>query len=398
MARFKYQVISRSGDLSRGKIEADTKEIARQRLQQKRLQVVALSRDWASMEITAKKVKTKELVVFTRQLAAMTDAGLPLSRTLAILYEQAETKKMRSIVQQIVISVESGESLSMAMAHHPGTFSTMYTKLVLAGETSGKTALTLERLATFLERADEINSRVRGAFIYPLMVTFITGIALGVLYTFVIPAFEEMFKDLPTLPWLTQVNLSISRLVRGHPFLVLGGMAGSIAALRYAFINPVTRAIFDRWGLEVPVMGTVIRKASIARFTSTLATLLSSGVRLLDALVLCADTAGNIVVKRAIDGARKAVAEGSDLATPLRRSKVFPPMVTSMIAVGEETAQMQVLLNKVAEFYEKDVKQTIDGALEMIKPLTMVFLAVLVGMVLVSVYLPLFDTMVNFGE
>lgn len=397
MARFKYTVISRAGDLSHGKIDADSKELARKRLQQKRLQVVRLSRDWASIEITASKVSIKEMVVFTRQLAAMTDAGLPLTRTLGILYEQAESKKMRTVIQQILVSVESGETLSAALAHHPGTFPDMYVKLVLAGESSGEMASSLEKLADFLERSEEINQRVKGAFVYPIMVTLITMIAMGILYVFVIPAFEEMFKELPTLPTLTRINLKVSQVVRSSPLLVLAGLVGAIAGIRYAFVNPITRSLVDRWGLMLPVIGNVIRKSAIARFSSTLATLLGSGVTLIDALLLCSDTAGNSVVKGSIDDARRAVIEGSDLASPLRRGKVFPPMVTSMIKVGEETGGLQEMLNKVSEFYEKDVKATIDGALEMIKPATMIFLALLVGMVLISVYLPLFDTMVSFG-
>jgi type IV pilus assembly protein PilC len=299
----------------------------------------------------------------------------------------------------MLIAVESGDMLSSAMAKHPKTFPNLYVKLVLAGEISGKMDVTLEEVASLLERTEETKARVKSALIYPIGVLAITCIALLVLYLFVLPRFEVMFRDLgPDLPSFTRINLRISHLLREQPLVMGAFLVASIFGMRYTFANPVTRAVIDRWGLKFPVLGRVILKAAVARFTRTLATLLSSGVNLMDAMALCADTADNGVVKSAIMKARGSISDGADIASPLRKSGIFPPMVTSMIKVGQETGDLETMLRKVAEFYEKDVRVTVDAAVELIKPMAIVFLAVIVGSVLISVYLPLFSSLGRMAE
>jgi type IV pilus assembly protein PilC len=398
MAKFRYTALSPANDMVKGIIEADSAPLARDLLRAQRLTVVKLNQDWASIEFGVRKVKMQELVVFTRQLSAMIDAGLPISRCFAVLHAQAESRALQKVIHQLLMSVEGGDSMSNAMARHPRTFPKMYVKLVHAGESSGKVVETLEEVATFLERHEEINARIKGAVVYPVAVGCITMGALLILYKFVIPNFEDMFLELESIPWLTGVNLKISHIVRDSPWHLAGGALSMFFGFRLALKNPVTRMMIDRWGLHLPVIGTVMRKAAIARFSRTLATLLKSGTNLMEAMALTADAVGNEVIRQTIRDARQSVAEGSSIAEPLKRSKVFPGMATSMIEVGQESGDLEHMLEKVADFYEKDVTRSIDAALELIKPATMVLLAVLVGGVLISVYIPMFDAMMSFGE
>jgi type IV pilus assembly protein PilC len=399
MALYRYKAISRAQDVVDGTIEASSPAEARDLLRGQRMSVLKLSRDWKSIEIGgAKKVKIQDLIVFTRQMSAMIDAGLPITRALAVLVQHTESKLLRRIIREVLMGIEGGDSVATAMARHPETFPPMYTKLVHAGESSGNLVSTLEEVAIFLERQEEINSRIKGAVVYPAAIGGITVAALLVLYTFVIPAFEEMFTDLEELPWLTEINLVASQFVRNSPH-ILAGTAFAIAMGVYLlFKNKAMQALLDRWGLKMPIVGPVMSKAAIARFARTMSTLLKSGTNLMEAMLLTADAVGNRVVRQVILDARTAVAEGSSIADPLTRSGVFPGIATSMIQVGQDSGRLDEMLGKIAVFYEKDVARATEAALELIKPITMVILALVIGSVLISVYLPMMDAMMTFGE
>ena len=392
MAVFVYQGRSASG-MQNGEIEASDRSAAVGELRRRAILVTKIAEKTAP-RVTFKfggKVNDKEMAIFTRQFSTMIDAGLPLVQCLNILAEQSESKTLRSVTGQVARNVEGGSTLADALRRHPRTFDDLFTNLVEVGEAGGILDVVLQRLSAYIEKAAALKRKVKAAMVYP---SAIIGVALMVvifMLTFVIPTFAQMFKDLGAdLPLPTKVVLWLSTFVRTYILLIIAGMVGCVLALRSYYRTEGGRATIDALMLKLPVFGTLIRKVAVARFTRTLGTLVQSGVPILDGLRITARTAGNKVVEKAVLQCRAAVTEGKTLAEPLRVSGVFPPMVTQMISVGEQTGALDAMLSKIADFYDDEVDTAVSTLTSLLEPIMIVFLGVVVGGLVVAMYLPIF--------
>ena len=338
------------------------------------------------------KVKDKDIVVFTRQFATMIDAGLPLVQALEILSTQVENKSFSKVLAQVKIDVESGSTYADALKKHPRVFSELYANMVAAGEAGGILDTILNRLAAYIEKAMKLKKKVKGAMVYPAVVSSIAVLVIAVIMIFVVPTFSKMFTSLGgTLPLPTRIVINLSNFIAG-----IGGLlvAGAIVAI-VVFIVQFRRTekgqhITDKILLRLPIFGMLINKVAVAKFTRTLGTLVSSGVPILDGLEITAKTSGNKVIEYAIMEVRKGVMGGKTLAEPITKAKVFPPMVTHMIAVGESTGALDAMLGKIADFYDDEVDSSVSNLTAMMEPMLMVFLGTSVGFIVVSMYLPIF--------
>ena len=337
-------------------------------------------------------VGPKDLQIFTRQLATMIDAGLPLVQCLDILANQTANRPFQKILFSVKNSVEQGSTFSDALRRHPKVFDELYTNLVAAGEVGGILDTILNRLAQYIEKAVKLRGQLKSAMYYPTGIMLVAIGVIAVMLVKVIPTFEKMYKDLGNakLPGPTLVVVNISHAFVSYWYLIFGGLTAFIVAIVAARRTERGGEIFDRVMLHMPVMGDVLRKIVVARFTRTLGTLLSSGVPILEALEICAKTAGNRVVARGIMQAKRRIAEGHDMAGPLGESAVFPQMVVQMIGVGEQTGAMDQMLAKIADFYEEEVDASVAGLTSLIEPVMMAFLGVVVGGLIIAMYLPIF--------
>jgi len=396
MAEFTYEARGRTGEVRRGTMEADNEEAVNQRLRQQQLAPVKVEKKRKLMELSfGGGVNTRDLVTFTRLFATMIDAGLPLVQCLDILSGQQSNKRFGSILKDVKNSVENGSSFSDALRRHPKAFDELFVNLVQAGETGGILDSIMARLSVYLEKRQKLIRQVRGAMVYPSIVIVIAGGVMTVLLTFVIPAFENMFKDFGSgkeaLPVLTRIIIALSRgFVSALPFIVLivGALVGAVLWL---YRQPRGKRFFHQAFLSMPIMGPVLRKIAVARFTRTLGTLLQSGVPILDALDICARTAGNVVVEAGVLHVRQSISEGKNMAEPLAATKIFPDMVVQMIAVGEQTGALDQMLNKVADFYEEETDVAVAAMTSAIEPILMVGVGGMVGVVLIAMYLPIFS-------
>lgn len=375
-------------------LEAASRDDVIAQLRRQRLNVVKID------EATPKKpkrgnIKMRDIVILTRQFSTMINAGLPLVQAMTILAEQSENKTLSDVMRKVVFDVESGNTVADALGKHPQAFSNLYVNMVAAGEAGGILDTILMRLATFMEKNDALIRKVKGAMIYPGVIMAVAGIAVTVLLMFVIPVFENMFASAGlALPLPTRIVMGASRFLKGYWYIVLGTIgAGVFLFKRYAATSD-GRLKIDRLLLKVPVLGDVLRKSAVSRFTRTLGTLVSSGVSILDGLEITAKTAGNRVVQDAIMESRASIAGGDTIAAPLKKSGVFPPMVISMISVGEQTGGLDEMLSKIADFYDEEVDAAVSNLLSLLEPVMIVFLGVVVGGMVVSMYLPIFD-MIN---
>ena len=340
-------------------------------------------------------IKTRDIVIFTRQFATMINAGLPLVQSLDILAQQTENKKLATIVRAVVYDVESGNTLADAFRKHPKAFTELYVNMVAAGEAGGILDTILLRLATFLEKNDALVRKVKSAMIYPGVIFSVAGIAVAVLLIFVIPTFQSMFASVNLeLPLPTRIVIGASELLIGWWWVAIIAMVVLVFGIRpyYGTLNGKKK--IDQMLLNSPVLGDLLRKSAVSRFTRTLGTLISSGVSILDGLEITAKTAGNRVIHDAVMESRQSIAGGETIAAPLERSKVFPPMVISMIAVGEQTGGLDEMLSKIADFYDEEVDVAVGALLSLMEPIMIVVLGVIVGGMVVAMYLPIFD-MVN---
>lgn len=340
-------------------------------------------------------VTTKDLVTFTRLFATMIDAGLPLVQCLEILASQQTNKNFEVILKDVKASVEGGSTFSDALKRHPRVFDELFVNLVHAGEVGGILDSILSRLSIYLEKRQKLVRQVRGALVYPSIVVVIAAGVMTVLMTFVIPAFESMFKDFgggsENLPALTRLMISLSQsFVTYSPFLVLL-LIGGVIGFSYAYRTPKGKRIVHKTLLQLPVMGSVLRKISVARFTRTLGTLLTSGVPILDALEICGRTSGNVIIEEGILNVRQSISEGKNMAEPLADAKVFPDMVVQMIGVGEQTGALDQMLNKIADFYEEETDVAVAALTSALEPIMMVGVGGMVGVVLVAMYMPIFS-------
>ncbi|MGC2063917.1 MAG: type II secretion system F family protein [Thermodesulfovibrionales bacterium] len=337
-------------------------------------------------------VNDKDIVIFTRQFATMIDAGLPLVQALEILSTQVENKMLARTLVAIKGDVESGSTYADALRKHPKVFTDLYANMVAAGESGGILDTILNRLAAYMEKAMKLKKKVKGAMTYPMVVTGIAVFVIAIIMIFVVPTFSKMFSSMGgTLPMPTQMVINLSRFIAGIGGLITALVfVGLIIAFGQIRKQEKGRAITDRIFLRLPIFGMILRKVAVAKFTRTLSTLISSGVPILDGLEITAKTAGNKVIEYAVFDVRQAVSEGKTLAEPLMKSKVFPPMVTHMIAVGESTGALDTMLSKIADFYDDEVDAAVNNLTAMMEPMLMVFLGGSVGFIVIAMYLPIF--------
>ncbi len=339
-----------------------------------------------------KGIKTKELVVFTRQFSVMIDAGLPLVQCLDILATQHENPIFQKVLFDIKSSVEGGSTVADALQKHPKVFDSLFVNLVAAGEVGGILDTILNRLSAFMEKNEKIKGKVKGAMSYPVAVIGIALVIVTGLLIFIVPVFEEMFKDFgQSLPAPTQFIVTLSNIIKYSWYYVLIFAAAFVVFIKELRKRPRGRYFIDKLLLKVPAFGDLLKKTAVARFSRTLGTMMSSGVPILESLELVAKTAGNAVIEDAIMKARTSLSEGKTLAEPLEETGVFPGMVTQMIAVGEQTGAMDTMLSKIADFYEDEVDVAVDTMTSLIEPMLMVFLGVVVGGLVISLYLPIFS-------
>jgi type IV pilus assembly protein PilC len=394
MALFNYTARTMSGELKTSTVEAPTRDAAITQLRRQRLAIVKINEDPVA-KAKKGKVKMRDIVIFTRQFATMISAGLPLVQALDILAKQTENKTLVSVVRQVLFDVESGNTVADALGKHPKAFSALYVNMVAAGEAGGVLDTILNRLATFLEKTEALIRKVKGAMIYPSVILLVAIGAVVIMLLFVIPTFENMFASVNlTLPLPTRIVIGLSKLLQNYWWLMGGSIAVAVVSLKRYYATPAGKLAIDKFMLRLPVLGDVLRKSAVSRFTRTLGTLISSGVSILEGLEITARTAGNRVVQDSIMESRASIAGGETISQPLAKSGVFPPMVTSMIAVGESTGNLDEMLQKIADFYDDEVDVAVSGLLALLEPAMIVFLGVAVGGMIMAMYLPIFD-MVN---
>jgi type IV pilus assembly protein PilC len=396
MSVFAWEGRTRAGEVRKGTMEAEAEPDVANRLRAQGITMSKAKKKAKDIEIKLPfggGVSEKDIVVFTRQFATMIDAGLPIVQCLDILANQAQNKNFQKMLFNIKGSVESGSTLSEAMRKEPKAFNDLYVNLVQAGEVGGILDTILQRLALYIEKAMKLKSQVKGAMVYPISILIVAiGVVIILLWK-VIPVFENMFKDFGggALPKPTQIVINFSNAFVDHSFLIMATLIGSVVGFSAGIKTKKGRAIFDKTILKMPIIGPLLRKVAVARFTRTLGTLLSSGVAILDALEICAKTAGNVVIHDAIMYAREKISEGKNMADPLMETKVFPAMVVQMIGVGEQTGAMDAMLQKIADFYEDEVDVAVAALTKLMEPLMMVFLGGIVGGLIIAMYLPIFE-------
>jgi type IV pilus assembly protein PilC len=396
MASYSYSAIDASGTESRGFLHAPDLDSARDQLRQKGLLARTLLEQKAASGSTitrrAKKVTPKALQVFSRQFATLIQAGVSIVSALLILEEQTEDKNLAAVIADIREDVESGVVLSRAMNRHPKVFNRLYVAMIEAGEASGTLDVVLDRVAVQIEKDTKIKRRVKSAMIYPIVVlTFATLVLVGMLL-FLIPVFVNIFKTLNgQLPMLTQIVLDMSNFLRGYWFIVFPLVGIAIFSLLKYKQTEQGRAIWDRVKLKLPMkIGDVVLKVAMARFTRTLSTLVSAGVDIVKALEITGSTAGNVVLEDALVEVRRRVHEGARIAMPLEELAIFPPMVSQMVKIGEETGELDRMLGKIADFYEDEVDSAVAALTSIIEPIMMIGVGVMVGIIVISMYLPMF--------
>jgi type IV pilus assembly protein PilC len=399
MPTFIWEARTKGGEARSGTITADTEDAVGERLRAQGLSVSKVKRK--PLEVRLPQLGTgvglKDMVVFTRTFSTMIDAGLPIVSGLDMLGNQAENPRFGRILGSIKTEVETGKSLSEAMGSHPRVFDDLFRNLVAAGEAGGILDVIFRRLAVYLEKAAKLRRQVRGALVYPSVIVGVGVLVVFVMITKVLPVFEKMFVDLGagSLPAPTRMVLALSHAITDNAIVFTLGVAAVVAGIVALMRTDRGRWAFDTVVLKAPVIGNVMRKIAVARFTRTLGTLLSSGVPILDALDIVAKSAGNRVVARAISHARSKIAEGKDIASPLLETGVFPPMVVQMIGVGEQTGAMDDMLQKIADFYEEEVDAAVSAMTALLEPIMLVVLGGIVGGLLISMYLPIFEVAGN---
>ena len=390
MAVFEYTAQTATGEEQTATIDLPNKDAVIAHLRKKRLRVVRVRE--AKGKRSKGKVPTRDVVIFTRQFATMINSGLPLVQALDILGQQTDNKILAEVTKQVVYDVESGNTLADALAKHRNAFSDLFVNMVAAGEAGGILDTILLRLAVFLEKNDAIVRKVKGAMIYPAVIFSVAGIAIIILLIFVIPTFQVMFASVQMeLPVPTRIVIGMSDFLQSFWWAVVAGGAFAFWATKKWYATPGGNLILDRAMLSAPVLGDLLRKSAVSRFTRTLGTLISSGVSILDGLEITARTAGNRVIHDAVMQSRGSIAGGETIADPLTKSGVFPPMVTSMIAVGEATGGLDAMLTKIADFYDDEVDAAVSALLSLMEPVMIVVLGVVVGGMIVAMYLPIFN-------
>jgi type IV pilus assembly protein PilC len=412
MPKFSYTAVDARGKQANGFVEAHDQNDAitqirqlgfyPQRLDEAKDEEVVVGTD--NKPVVKKgggRVKSKVLTIFTRQLATLIEAGLPLMRSLNTLAKQERNPVMKSTMAQLASAVESGGTFSEALAQHPRIFDKLYVNMVKAGELGGVLEIVLNRLAEFQEKSQKIKGKVVSAMVYPLVVLVIAGAILTFLLIFIVPKFQQIFQDaLPgkPLPSVTVFVIDCSHLLVDQWYFVVGGIAAMVFGYKAMASTPAGVFFLDRIALRIPVFGDLTSKTAISRFARTLGTLISSGVPILQALNITRDTAGNTVVANAINKIHDSVKEGESVVGPMESSSIFPPMVTSMVQVGEETGQLPDMLVKVADVYEAEVDNVVTGLTSILEPIMIVMLAVIVGTIVIALFMPMVGLITGMSD
>ena len=396
MAVFEYTAKNAgSGQILKGTLDVPSRDDVMAYLRKNRMLLVREQPKQFQLKLPGGGIKTRDIVIFTRQFSTMINAGLPLVQSLNILQQQTENKRLREVIKQVVYDVEAGNTLADALRKHPSAFPDLYVNMVAAGEAGGILDTILLRLATFLEKSDALVRKVKGAMVYPAVIVSVAVIAVAVLLIFVIPTFQSMFASVNMeLPLPTRIVIGASSLLIKWWWAFIIGLVALVVGGRQYYLTAGGRKTVDTTLLKAPVLGDLLRKSAVSRFTRTLGTLISSGVSILDGLEITAKTAGNRVIHDAVMQSRQSIAGGETIAGPLAQSGVFPPMVVSMIAVGEQTGGLDEMLSKIADFYDAEVDVAVSALLSLMEPIMIVVLGVVVGGMVVAMYLPIFD-MVN---
>ena len=345
-----------------------------------------------SFSLGRKRIKKVHISRFTRQFATMIGAGLPMVQCLEILSQQTESSEFRKIIATVKENVQSGTTLSEALSRQKKVYDDLYVNMVEAGEIGGALDTILVRLANYREKADALARKVKGALVYPAVVVSVATLVTFIMLRFIVPVFAKMFRGVGAeLPAPTQIILGVSAFLQSYMWIIVAMFVAALVGLRYYYKTENGRMNIDKFMLKLPVIGIVLRKSAVAKFTRTLGTLLSSGVSILDALEITAKTAGNRVIQRAIQRSVVSIAEGDTITQPLKETGVFPPMVTQMISVGEKTGGLDDMLNKIADFYEEEVDAAVAALTSLIEPVIIVLMGMVIGFILVAMYLPMFD-------
>lgn len=401
MSTFVYKVRDVRGIPAKGELEADSRAAVATELRSKGYTVVDINEksggtSFSSLLSESKRIKSKDITIFSRQFATMINSGLALLRALYILENQTQNPKFKTIISKVRVDVESGNALSDALEKHPKVFGRLYVSMVRAGEAGGILDETLLRVATQLEAEDSLKRTVKSAMVYPLLIAVFALLVLVAMMLFIIPIFSKMYADLGSqLPMLTRIMVSISDTMKSiWGVFIFAAFAGVIYGIIRIKRTPQGTAGWDRAKLKIPMgIGDIILKLAMARFSRTLSTLVSSGVPIIQAIEITGDTAGNTVVSNAMADVKREVKEGRPMSEPLTKSKVFPPMVTQMIAVGEETGAVDTMLTKIADFYEDEVNASVKSLTSILEPIMMMGVGALVGVIVIALYLPIFNLM-----
>jgi type IV pilus assembly protein PilC len=347
------------------------------------------------------RVKSKVLCTFTRQLATLVDAGLPLLRGLRVLEKQERNPTLKSIIGELAVAIEGGSTFSEGLAQHPKVFNRLFVNMVKAGELGGVLEVVLNRLSEFMEKAQKIKGKVVAAMFYPIAVLIVATVILAILLVYVIPKFKDVFAgmlDNAALPAFTRLVMGISDVVKDHFLYTMAGVGVFVVLFMLFIRTKFGRHAFDKFKLKIPVIGPVVSKVAISRFTRTLGTLVSSGVPILQALTIVKETAGNVIVSNAVGAVHESVKEGETITAPLEASGVFPPMVISMVDVGEQTGALPEMLLKIADNYDDEVDNAVSAMTSLLEPIMIVFLAVIVGSIVIAMFLPLIELMNRVGS
>jgi type IV pilus assembly protein PilC len=398
MSTFAYVGRTRQGAVKKGELTAKTRDEAVEQLRKQQVVVTSLEEragKGGKFKLNLGSGLTdKDLVVFTRQFGTMINAGLPLIQCLDILATQSENKVLRETVADVKNHVESGSTFSDALKKHPKVFDDLYVNMIHAGEVGGLLDTILTRLAKHIEKAMKLKGQIKSAMVYPIAILGVAVIVIAVLMVWVIPIFAKMFAEMSGgkvgLPGPTQLVIDISSFFQNYILYIVMALAGVIYGVKRYYKTTNGRIVIDRLLLRLPIFGDIIRKASVAKFTRTLGTLITSGVPLLEGLGICAKTSGNKVIEEALLGARVSISSGKTISEPLSKSQVFPKMVTHMISVGESTGALDAMLGKIADFYEDEVDQAVAAMTSLLEPIMMVVLGTIIGFIVIAMYLPIF--------
>ena len=402
MPVYKWVAETKKGKILKGELEAADERIAQLQLKRRSLTIKKIKvkpKDlFENVAFFQPKITAKDVVIFTRQFSTMIDAGLPLVQGLTILAEQTENKTFQNVLKRVTKDVEGGSSLAEALKKHPKAFDGLYVNLVAAGEIGGILDTILQRLAAYIEKAEKLKTRIKGAMTYPIIVVAIAVLVIGVILIFVIPVFQEMFSSFgKALPVPTQIVVNMSDFLKGNIHYVIGAFIVFVFAFKKYRNTKKGRKQTDALALKLPVFGNLLKKSAVARFTRTLGTMISSGVPILDALEIVAKTSGNVVLEEIIYEVRSSIAEGQTIAEPLSEAEIFPRMVVQMISVGEATGALDTMLNKIADFYDDEVDAAVEALTSMLEPLLMVFLGGAIGGLVIAMYLPIFQMAAAMG-